>query len=79
MGDFLSGLIACEAFSQTRYFLFEVRQVRAIKNKNRGGSIDRQSKGWGYKNFLALCARSIMLIDFSKRTKRKVKQRLCTG
>ena len=41
MGDFLSGLIAGVAFSQTVYFLFEVRQVRVIKNKNRGGSIDR--------------------------------------
>ena len=41
MGDFLYGLIAGVAFSQTLYFLFEVRQVRVIKNKNRGGSIDR--------------------------------------
>ena len=45
MGDFLYGLIAGVAFSQTLYFLFEVRQVRVIKNKNRGGSIDRQRKG----------------------------------
>ena len=57
MGDFLSGLIACVAFSQTLYFLFEVRQVRVIKNENRGGSIARQRKGWGCENFLALCAR----------------------
>lgn len=78
MGDFLYGLIAGVAFSQTLYFLFEVRQVRVIKNKNRGGSIDRQRKGWGCENFLALCARSFVLTD-SKRTKRKVKQRLCTG
>ena len=78
MGDFLYGLIAGVAFSQTLYFLFEVRQVRVIKNKTRGGSIDRQPKGWGCENFLALCARSFVLID-SKRTKRKVKQRLCTG
>ena len=77
MGDFLYGLIAGVAFSQTLYFLFEVRQVRVIKNKNRGGSIDRQRKGWGCENFLALCARSFVLTD-SKRTKRKVKQRLCT-
>ena len=56
MGDFLSGLIAGVAFSQTVYFLFEVHQVRVIKNKNRGGSIDRQCKGWGCENFVALCA-----------------------
>ena len=78
MGDFLSGLIAGVAFSQTVYFLFEVHQVRVIKNKNRGGSIDRQCKGWGCENFLALCACSFVLINL-KRTKRKVKQRLRTG
>ena len=36
-----SPLIAC---SLTLYFLFEVRRVRVIKNKNRGGFIDRQKK-----------------------------------
>lgn len=33
MGDFLSGVIACVAFSQTLYFLCEVRKVRVIKIK----------------------------------------------
>ena len=36
--------IAC---SQTLYFLFKVHRARVIKNKNRGGFIDRQRKGVG--------------------------------
>ena len=38
------GLIAC---SQTLYFLFKVRRACVIKNRNRGGLIDRQRKGVG--------------------------------
>ena len=44
-----------------------------IKNENRGGFIDRQRKGVGVGEEVA---RSPM---FSKRTTRKIKQRLCTG
>ena len=55
------------AWSQTVYFLFKVRLARVIKYKPRG-FIDRQRKGvvWGSPMFL-------------KRTKRKIKQCLCTG
>ena len=38
----VSGTLAC---SQTLYFFFKVRWARVIKNKNRGGFIDRQRKG----------------------------------
>ena len=37
------------ACSHTFYFLFEVRQARVIKNKNRGGFIDRQGVEVGEK------------------------------
>ena len=71
--------------SQTLYFLFKVCRARVIKNKNRGGFTDRQRKGFGVGEgenslffFFALRvpSRSPMV---SKRTKRKIKQRLCTG
>ena len=75
-------VLAC---SQTLYFLFKVHRARVIKNKNRGGFTDRQRKGFGVEEgenslffFLALRARS-RSPTFSKRTKRKMKQRLCTG
>ena len=42
--DFLYQSIAC---SQTLSFLFKVRRTGVIKNKNRGGFIDRQCKGVG--------------------------------
>ena len=70
--------------SQTLYFLFKVRRARVIKNKNRWGFSDRQRKGLGVGKekilflFLALRARSRSPM-FSKRTKRKIKQSLCTG
>ena len=51
-------------YSQTLYFL---GRARVIKNKNRGGFIDRQCKGVG-----------VGKRRISKRTKRKI-QRLCTG
>ena len=35
------------ACSQTLYFLFKVRQAQVIKNKNRGGFVDRQRKWVG--------------------------------
>ena len=54
------------ACSQTLYFFFKVRRTRVIKkNKNCEGFID-----------LSRAPRSPM---FSKRTKRKIKQHLCTG
>ena len=75
-------VLAC---SQTLYFLFKVRRARVIKNKNRGGFTDRQRKGFGVGEgenslffFLALRARSRQPM-FSKRTKRIIKQRLCSG
>ena len=72
--------------SQTLYFLLKVRRARLIKNKNHRGFTDRQRKGLGvgkekilYFSFL----RSALVLDrwpmFSKRTKRKIKQRLCKG
>ena len=77
-------VLAC---SQTLYFLFKVRRARVIKNKNRGGFTERQRKKKGVRGregenslffFLALPALS-RSPTFSKRTKRKIKQRLCTG
>ena len=53
-----------------------------IKNENRGRFIDHQRKGVGVGEkkidvlYFFLLARSPM---FSKRTKRNIKQRLCTG
>ena len=70
MGDFLYGLIAGVAFSQTLYFLFEVRQVRVIKNKNRGGSIDRPRKGWGCENFLCAMRSLFRAHRFEKNEKK---------
>ena len=88
------------ASSQTLYFLFKVRRACVIKNKNRGGFIERQRKRVGVREeenrrfemgeglnkplFPQRClgvlyfsfSRSPM---FSKRTKRKINQRLCTG
>ena len=62
------------AYSQTLYFLFEVRRACGIKNKNRGGFIDRQRKGVGLEEeeniFLSRASRLLM---FSKRTERKMK------
>ena len=62
------------------------RLARVIINKNRGRFTDLQRKGLGvgkekilYFSFL----RSALVLDrwpmFSKRTKRKIKQRLCKG
>ena len=45
-----------------------------IKNKNSGGFIDRQCKGVGMGKEENRRARRLL-----KRTKRKIKQRLCTG
>ena len=70
--------------SQTLYFLFKVRRARVIKNKNRWGFSDPQRKGLRVGKekiillFLAPRARSRSPM-FSKRTKRKIKQSLCTG
>ena len=67
------------------YFLFKVHPARVIKNQNRGGicwpPAERVRGGEGENSlvfFLALRARSRSPM-FSKRTKRKRKQRLCTG
>ena len=45
------------ACSQTLYFLFKVRRARMIKNKNRGGFVDRQPKvlGVGEEKNSSLC------------------------
>ena len=78
-------LLAC---SQTLYFLFKVRRARVIENKPQG--IYWPPAQWGSgggkeKFFLALRARCRALASLagslmsSKRTKRKIKQRLCTG
>jgi len=56
--------ITCLACLQTPY----------IKNKNSGGFIDRQCKGLGMEKEENRRARRLL-----KRTKRKIKQRLCTG
>ena len=52
------------ACSQTLYFFFKVRRTRVIKKTKTAGDL------------LTFLARSPM---FSKRTKRKIKQHLCTG
>ena len=82
--------ISKPACSQSLYFLFKVRHARVIKNKNRGEFIDRQRKwvGAGEEEniniFLPRVLRSLSRslspsAMFSKRTKRKIKQHLCTG
>ena len=75
------------ACSQTFCFLFNVRRARVIKNKPQRIYIDRKRKGEGageeensYFFFLSRSPRSLSRTPtFSKRTKRKIKQRLCTG
>ena len=67
--------VAC---SQTLYFLFNVRRGRVIKFKPEGiyWPPAQGGSGGGGSRALALLASSLM---FLKRTKRKIKQRLCTG
>ena len=70
--------------SQTLYFLFKVHRARDKKQKPRGickPPTERVRGGEGENSLFflfALRARSRWPM-FSKRTKRKLKQRLCTG
>ena len=66
------------ACSQTLYFLFKVRRARVIKFKPEGiyWPPAQGGSGGGSSRALALLGSSPM---FLKRTKRKMKQLLCTG
>ena len=74
--------VAC---SQTRYFLFNVRQAWVIKYKLQWIywlPVQGGSSGGRRIFFLTLRPHSCVLASsmmFSKKTKRKMKQRLCTG
>ena len=74
------------ACSQTLYFLFKVRRARMIKNKPRGiyWPPAQRGRGGGRRNFIFLSLARVLASPtrtpmFSKRTKRKIKKRLCTG
>ena len=68
---------------QTLYFLFKVRRARVIKNKPRGihWPPGRGGRGEGrrIRKLFIFLSRAPRKPVFSKRTKRKIKQRLCTG
>ena len=68
---------------QTLYFLFKVRRARVIKNKPRGihWPPGRGGRGEGrrIRKLFIFLSRAPRTPVFFKRTKRKIKQRLCTG
>ena len=71
-------LLAC---SQTLYFLFKVCRARVIKNKPRGIHWPPAQGGiyFSFSRFARVLASLSRTPVFSKRTKRKIKQHLCTG
>ena len=83
LGMFLQ--VCYVACSKTLYFLFKVSRTRVIKYKPEGIYWPPAQAGSGGGFLLALRSRSCALASlatspmFSKRTKTKIKQRLCTG
>ena len=80
-------VLAC---SQTLYFLFKVRRARVIKYKPQGiywppaqGGRDEERRKYTFFIFLSCALRSFSCArepaDVFERTKRKKKQRVCTG